>query len=214
MQLFIDSANIVHIREIASLGILDGVTTNPSLIAKEKGGFDAIIGSITAAVHGPISVECVSERAEQIVPEAERIAARHPDIVVKVPITEEGLKAVHRLSQDGIRTNVTLVFSVHQAILAAKAGATYVSPFVGRLDDIGEDGMQVVADIKAAFSRYGFPTMIIVASVRNLEHVRKATLLGADVVTVPYTVIKEMVRHPLTDAGIAKFLDDWKKVKR
>lgn len=212
MKIFIDTANVEEIREANALGIVDGVTTNPSLIAKEGRDFRQVVREICSIVDGPISAEAVSPDAEGMLAEAEELSRIHENIVVKIPMTAEGLKAVKVLSGKGIKTNVTLVFSSAQALLAAKAGATYVSPFVGRLDDVSQTGMDLVEEIVTIFDNYGFDTEIIVASVRNPLHVVEAALLGAHIATVPFQVIRQLVRHPLTDKGIEKFLADWKKV--
>ena len=213
MKLFMDTANVEHIREVASWGVLSGVTTNPSLIAKEGRDFRTVIGEICALVDGPISAEATSEKAEGMLKEARELASWHPNVVVKIPMTAEGLKAAHACAREGIRTNVTLVFSPTQALLAARAGASFVSPFVGRLDDISHDGMGLVGTIVKMYSNYDIPTEVIVASVRNPLHVVEAAMMGAHIATVPYTVFKQMLAHPLTDKGIAAFLDDWAKVK-
>jgi transaldolase len=213
MKLFIDTANVEHIREVASWGVLSGVTTNPSLIAKEGRDFRTVIGEICALVDGPISAEATSEKAEGMLKEARELASWHPNVVVKIPMTAEGLKAAHACAREGIRTNVTLVFSPTQALLAARAGASFVSPFVGRLDDISHDGMSLVSTIVRMYGNYDIPTEVIVASVRNPLHVVEAAMMGAHIATVPYTVFKQMLAHPLTDKGIAAFLDDWAKVK-
>jgi transaldolase len=214
MKFFIDTADVNEIRKAASIGILDGVTTNPSLVAKAGRKFEEALKEICSIVDGPVSAEALSIDAEGMVAEARKLAAIHKNIVVKVPITTEGLRAVRTLTAEGIRTNVTLVFSPSQALLAAKAGATYVSPFVGRLDDVSHVGMDLVRDIKIIFSNYGFTTRIIVASIRNPLHVVDAALAGADVATIPFSVIESLVRHPLTDAGIKRFLEDWAKVPK
>ncbi len=206
MELFIDTANVDEIREAYSLGVICGVTTNPSLIAKEGRNFAEVVKEIVSIVDGPISAEAVSLDAPGMVAEAEELAAIHPNIVVKIPMTREGLKAVKTLAQKNIRTNVTLIFSANQALLAARAGATYVSPFVGRLDDISQEGMELVYDIMEIFDRFQIQTQVIVASVR-------AARTGAHIATVPYKVIMQMIDHPLTDAGIEKFLKDWETVK-
>ncbi|MEW5767924.1 MAG: fructose-6-phosphate aldolase [bacterium] len=209
MKIFIDTANVEEIREANSWGIIDGVTTNPSLMAKEGRDFRKTVEEICAIVDGPISAEAVSLKAEEMIPEAEELAMIHPNIVVKIPITPEGLKAVKTLAPRGIKTNVTLVFSSTQALLAAKVGATYVSPFVGRLDDISHDGMDLIREIRAIFDNYGFDTEIIVASIRHPLHVIEAALAGADIATIPFKVIEQLVKHPLTDIGIQRFLADW-----
>jgi transaldolase len=213
MKFFIDTANVAEIAKANDLGVIRGVTTNPSLIAKEGRNFQEVVKEICAIVDGPISAEVISLEAAGMVAEALPLAAIHPNIVIKVPMTGEGLKAVKILAARKIRTNVTLVFSSNQAILAASAGASYVSPFVGRLDDINQDGMELVQEIAAIFNIHGFDTEIIAASIRNTRHVTQAALAGAHIATVPYAVIEQMLRHPLTDAGIAKFLADWEKVK-
>jgi len=214
MKLFIDTANIAEIKEAQSWGILDGVTTNPSLIAKEGQGrgFQQILKEICSIVKGPVSAEVLSMEAEGMVEEARGLAAIAENIVVKIPMTPEGLKAVQILKKENIATNVTLVFSPSQALLAAKAQATYVSPFVGRLDDRSEDGMELVAQILNIYRNYGFPTQVIVASVRHPLHVVQAALLGADVATVPFAILKKLFEHPLTDLGLKQFLADWEKL--
>ena len=214
MKLFIDTANINEIKEANALGIIDGVTTNPTLIAKEGRDFIAAVRQICAIVDGPISAEAVSVKSDDIVKEAVGLARIHKNIVVKIPITPEGLKATKILSKEGVKTNLTLCFSPAQALLAAKAGATYVSPFIGRLDDIGHVGMDLVRNIKKIYGNYGFKTEIIVASVRNPVHVLESALAGADIATVPYNVLMSLVKHPLTDAGIEKFLKDWQNVPK
>jgi len=212
MKFFIDTANIDEIRKAWDLGVIDGVTTNPSLIAKEKRDPVEILKDICSIVNGPVSAEAVSLKAEEMVKEGESLAKIHENIVVKIPMTEEGLKAVKRLSGACIRTNVTLIFSAGQALLAAKAGATYVSPFVGRLDDISHTGMNLVAEIIEIYNNYLFETEVIVASIRNPVHVIDAAKIGAHVSTIPYAVIAQLAKHPLTDMGIEKFLKDWEKV--
>jgi transaldolase len=214
MKIFIDTANIEQIKEVNSWGILDGVTTNPSLVAKENKDFSKLVQEICAVVDGPISVEAVSTKADDIIKEGKKLAAINRNIVVKVPMNEEGLKATKVLAKDGIRVNVTLIFSANQALLAAKAGAAYVSPFVGRLDDVGQNGMDLIAEIMDIFQNYEFDTEIIVASVRDPIHVTEAARMGAHVATIPYDVLKKMFRHPLTDIGIDKFLKDWEKVSK
>lgn len=211
MKFFIDTANIDEIQKGLALGMVDGVTTNPSLVAKAQRPFRDILADICALVDGPISAEVVGLDAESMVTEARDLAQIHANIVIKVPMTEEGLKAVKCLSDEGIKTNVTLIFSATQALLAAKAGATYVSPFVGRLDDISQDGMALVSDIMTIFSNYHRATEVIVASIRSPMHVAQAALLGADIATIPYKIIAQMTRHPLTDIGIEQFLADWEK---
>ncbi len=211
MKFFIDTANIEEIKKGLELGMVDGVTTNPSLVSKEQRPFSDILADICALVDGPISAEVVSLDADGMVVEARELAKIHDNIVVKVPMIEEGLKAVKRLTAENIKTNVTLVFSSTQALLAAKAGATYVSPFVGRLDDISQDGMELVSDIMTILRNYGFSTEVIVASVRSPMHVVQSALIGADIATIPYKVIAQMARHPLTDIGMEQFLADWEK---
>ena len=214
MKIFLDTANIDHIREANELGVIDGVTTNPSLIAREGRKFDEVVNEICSIVDGPISAEVVTERAETMVEEAKELSKIHPNIAVKIPMTAEGLKAVNECSRLGIKTNVTLVFSANQALLAAKAGATFVSPFVGRIDDNTEYGMNLVRRIVSILDNYDFNTEVIVASVRNPLHVLEAAEAGADIATVPYKVLKKMITHPLTDIGIERFLADWEKVPR
>jgi transaldolase len=214
MKFFIDTANVKEIREAASLGIVDGVTTNPSLIAKEGRDFKQVIQEICAIVDGPISAEAVSLEADNMVAEGEDLAKIHKNVVVKLPMTRDGLKATKVLADRGIKVNMTLVFSPTQALLAAKVGAAYVSPFVGRLDDISHYGMDLVRQIMAIYNNYGFGTEVIVASVRNPLHVVDAALAGAHIATIPFSVIDQMTKHPLTDIGIEKFLTDWKKVEK
>lgn len=209
MKLFIDTANTEEIRKANDLGVICGVTTNPSLIAKEGLVFEEVIKEITSIVDGPISAEVISLEATKMVEEATKLVKIHPNIVIKLPMTTEGLKATKILSSKGIKTNVTLIFSAGQALLAARAGATYVSPFVGRLDDIGREGMDLVADIAEIFDIHGIETEIIAASIRNPLHVINAAKVGAHIATVPYNVILQMVKHPLTDNGIERFLKDW-----
>jgi len=212
MKIFLDTANVEEIREAHALGVIDGVTTNPSLIAKEGREFRKVVEEICAIVDGPVSAEAVSLQAEAMIREAESLSAIHRNVVVKIPMTAEGLKAVKALSRKGIRTNVTLVFSAAQALLAAKAGASYVSPFVGRLDDVGQEGMDLIEQIVTIYENYAFPTEIIVASVRNPVHVVQSALLGAHIATVPYGVLRQLLQHPLTEIGLRKFLADWEKV--
>lgn len=209
MKLFIDTANTEEIRKANDLGVICGVTTNPSLIAKEGLIFEEVIKEITSIVDGPISAEVISLEAAKMVEEAIELVKIHPNIVIKLPMTTEGLKATKVLSSKGIKTNVTLIFSAGQALLAARAGATYVSPFVGRLDDIGRDGMELVADIAEIFDMHGLTTEIIAASIRSPLHVINAAKVGAHIATVPYSVILQMTKHPLTDNGIERFLKDW-----
>ena len=208
MRIFIDTANIDDIRRAAAMGVLDGVTTNPSLLAREGVQYKDRVLEIAAVVDGPISAECISTGADDLVAEGKRIAAWHPNVVVKVPMTEAGLQAISRLAREGIRVNTTLIFTANQALLAARAGATYVSPFVGRLDDIGEDGMEVVRDAVQIFETYHLPTQVLAASIRGPRHVTLAALAGAHVATIPADVLFALVKHPLTDAGIARFLAD------
>ena len=212
MKLFIDTANVSEIREMAWL--VDGVTTNPTLVAREKRPFEDVIVEICGIVDGPISAEVTALDCDGMTSEARELAAIHGNVVVKIPMTEEGMQAVVRLSEEGIRTNVTLVFSTNQALLAAKCGATFVSPFVGRIDDIGGDGMGLVAEILEVYANYAFPTEVLVASVRHPRHVVEAVTLGADIATVPYAVLKKLFDHPLTDAGIERFLKDWEGVPK
>jgi len=212
MKLFIDTANVPEIREMAWL--VDGVTTNPTLVAREKRPFEDVIVEICGIVDGPISAEVTALEPDGMTSEARELAAIHGNVVVKIPMTEEGMQAVVRLSEEGIRTNVTLVFSANQALLAAKCGATFVSPFVGRIDDVGGDGMGLVAEILEVYANYAFPTEVLVASVRHPRHVVEAATLGADIATVPYAVLKKLFGHPLTDAGIERFLNDWKGVPK
>jgi transaldolase len=213
MKLFIDTADIKEITEAMSLGVLDGVTTNPSLVAKTGKPFEACIKEILAAVPGPVSVEVLATEHEGMVEEARTYAAWAENVVVKVPIIREGLKAVKTLSGEGIKVNVTLCFSPLQALLAAKAGAAYISPFVGRLDDISHDGMELIQQIVEIYANYAFDTEVLVASVRNPLHVVQAALMGADVATVPFKVIESLLKHPLTDQGLKNFLADWDKRK-
>ncbi|MBQ9116129.1 MAG: fructose-6-phosphate aldolase [Clostridia bacterium] len=213
MKIFIDTANTEDIRAAARMGMVDGVTTNPSLIAKEGKKFEDVIAEITTIVDGPISAEVISPRAEEMVEEAKALSAIHPNVVIKIPICEEGLVAVSRLHKLGIRTNVTLIFSTSQALLAARAGASYVSPFIGRLDDISREGEELVQEIAEVFNIHGIKTEIIAASIRGPRDVIRAALSGAHIATVPYKVIKQMLTHPLTDKGIEKFNQDWNQAK-
>lgn len=213
MKLFIDTANIDEIKEIASWGVVDGVTTNPSLIAKEGRVFEEVIEEISQIVDGPISAEVISEDAEGMIEEAKELVKISDKVVIKIPMTAEGLKATSILSEKGIDINVTLVFSANQALLAARAGASYVSPFLGRLDDIGVDGMDELSKIIQIFDIHGIDTEIIAASIRNPQHVIKAAEIGADIATIPYGVYKKMLKHPLTDSGIDQFLAHWEDVK-
>ena len=211
MKFFIDTANIEEIKKGLALGMVDGVTTNPSLVAKEQRPFVEILKDICTLVEGPVSAEVVSLDADGMVAEARELVKIADNIVIKIPMIEEGLKAVKRLTAEGIKTNVTLIFSASQVLLAAKAGATYVSPFVGRLDDISLNGLDLVADIMAILRNYGFATEVIVASVRSPMHVVDSALLGADIATIPYKVIAQLAKHPLTDIGMQQFLADWEK---
>ncbi len=213
MKIFLDTANIEHIREAASFGLVDGVTTNPTLIAREKGQFEDIVRQICELVHGPVSAEVVSTDAQGMIEEAKKLARIHDNVVVKIPMIKEGVKAIWELAEIGIRTNCTLVFSSNQALLAAKAGATFVSPFIGRLDDAGHIGMDVVREILTIYDNYGYDTEVIVASVRHPLHVVESALAGADIVTLPYDVFEKLFKHPFTDKGLAAFLADWEKTK-
>ncbi len=214
MKFFIDTANIEEIKKAWDLGVIDGVTTNPSLISKEGKDPVTLLKEICSIVNGPVSAEAVSMTSDEMIKEAESLTRIHENIVVKIPMIEEGLRAVKKLSGKGIKTNVTLVFSPSQALLAAKAGATYVSPFVGRLDDISHVGMEIVSNIIEIYENYMFDTEVIVASVRNPLHVVEAAKMGAHVATIPYSVIIQLIKHPLTDIGIQKFLKDWEKVPK
>ena len=214
MKFFIDTANVKEIREAASLGVVDGVTTNPSLIAKEGRDFRQVLNEICSIVDGPISAEAVSHLADEMVAEGEDLAGIHKNIVVKLPMTKDGLKATKVLAGKGIRVNMTLVFSPTQALLAAKVGAAYVSPFVGRLDDISHYGMDLVRQVLEIYNNYGYLTEVIVASVRNPLHVVDAAMAGAHIATIPFNVIDQLAKHPLTDIGIEKFLADWKKLEK
>ncbi|HEX7356190.1 MAG TPA: fructose-6-phosphate aldolase [Ignavibacteriaceae bacterium] len=211
MKFFIDTANINEIKEAAALGILDGVTTNPSLVSKEGKDFRKLLDEILAIVDGPVSAEVVSTDYDGILKEAHELSKIHKNIVVKVPLIKEGLKAVRTLKSENIKTNVTLCFSASQALLAAKAGATYISPFVGRLDDISHDGMELISQIVQIYKNYNYKTEVLVASVRHPLHLVEAALMGADVCTMPFSVIDKLFNHPLTDIGLEKFLSDWKK---
>jgi transaldolase len=214
MKFFIDTANIGEIKEGISLGMADGVTTNPSLIAKENRAFDEVVREILDLVDGPVSLEVLSLEAGAMVEEGKKLAKLGDNVVIKVPMTTEGLKAARIFADEGIRVNQTLIFSPLQALMAAKAGATYVSPFVGRLDDISHNGMELVEQIITIFNNYGFETEVIVASVRHPLHVLEAALMGADIATIPFKVIAQLARHPLTDKGIEMFLADWNKVPK
>ena len=214
MKFFIDTADVKEIKEANSLGILDGVTTNPTLISKTGRPFMEVVEEICSIVDGPVSLEAVSLKMDDMIDEAMRLAKVADNAVVKLPCTKDGLKATKHLSQRGIKINLTLCFSSNQALLAAKAGAAYVSPFVGRLDDKGQDGMGLIEEIRTIYDNYGFKTEIIVASIRHPIHVRDAALMGADVATIPFEVFNKLVQHPLTDEGIKKFLEDWEKVPK
>lgn len=211
MKFFIDTANVEEIKQGLEMGMVDGVTTNPSLVAKESKPFHEILKEICELVDGPVSAEVVSLEAEGMIKEARELAAMSDNIVVKVPMIIEGIKAVKQLSSEGIKTNVTLVFSMAQALLAAKAGATFVSPFVGRLDDISLQGMDLISDIMTIYRNYGYQSEVIVASVRSPMHVMDAALVGADIATIPLKVINQLAKHPLTDNGVKQFLADWEK---
>ncbi len=214
MKIFIDTANVKEIREAVSLGVIDGVTTNPSLMAKEGRSAVDLLKEICGLVSGPVSAEVISLDGDGMVKEARELSRIANNIVIKIPLVKEGLKAVKVLSQEGIKTNVTLCFSATQALFAAKSGATYVSPFIGRLDDISQVGMDLIRDIKTIYNNYDFKTQIIVASVRNPVHVVEAALTGADIATIPFIVIEQLIKHPLTDIGIQKFLEDYKKIPK
>jgi transaldolase len=214
MKIFIDTASIEEIKEAVGLGLIDGVTTNPTLISKENRVAGDLLKEICSLVAGPVSAEVISLNAEDMVNEARQLSKIAKNIVIKVPLVKEGLKTVRILSRENIKTNVTLCFSPSQALLSAKAGADYISPFVGRLDDISHKGMDLVRDIKTIYNNYGFNTKIIVASVRNPLHVVEAALMGADIATIPFSVIEQLIRHPLTDLGIQKFLEDHKKIPK
>jgi len=214
MKIFIDSANIREIREAASLGVIDGVTTNPTLISKENKPAIELLKEICSIVPGPVSAEAISMELDPMVEEARQLSKIAKNIIIKIPLIKEGLKAVRILSAEGIKTNFTLCFSASQALLVAKSGADYVSAFIGRLDDISQVGMDLIKDIKTIYKNYGFKTQIIVASIRNPVHVVDAALIGADVATVPFAVIEQLIKHPLTDVGIQRFLEDYKKIPK
>jgi transaldolase len=214
MEFFIDTADVGEIKKALALGVCDGVTTNPSLVAKTGRSFAEVLKEIVSLVPGPISAEVTAIDAEGMLKEARHYAKFGPQVVIKVPLIVEGLKAVKILAQEGVKTNVTLCFSAVQALLAAKAGATYVSPFVGRLDDVSQDGMSLIADIVQIYRNYGFATKVLVASVRHPIHVLEAAKLGAHVATIPYAVVEQLAKHPLTDVGLKKFLADWEKVPK
>jgi len=214
MKIFIDSANLDELEAGARSGLVDGCTTNPSLVAKSGMNFEELIHKITEIIDGPISAEVTATTCDEMVEEGKKLAAIHPNIVVKVPLIAEGLAATKKFTDLGIKTNVTLCFSTVQAVLAAKAGATYVSPFVGRLDDIGEDGMQLIRDIKTAFDHYGYKTQILVASIRSVAHVLETIKIGAHVATIPYKIFTQLPNHPLTTSGLERFLKDWENSKK
>jgi len=214
MKIFIDTANIKEIKEAVALGVIDGVTTNPSLIAKENRIAGELLKEICSLVNGPVSAEVISLQSDEMVKEAQELVKIAKNIVIKVPLIKEGLKAVKILSAKGIKTNVTLCFSPSQALLAAKAGADYISPFIGRLDDISQVGIDLICDIKQIYANYNFKTEIIVASVRNPLHVVDAAKIGADIATIPFTVIEQLIKHPLTDIGVQRFLEDYKKIPK
>ncbi|MDD5568183.1 MAG: fructose-6-phosphate aldolase [Candidatus Omnitrophica bacterium] len=214
MKIFIDTANIKEIKEAVSLGVIDGVTTNPTLLAKENRPADEILKEICSVSPGPVSAEVISLETDGMVKEARQLKKIAANIVVKIPLTKDGIKAVKILSKEGIRTNVTLCFSANQALLVAKAGADFISPFIGRLDDIGQEGMELIRNIKVIYRNYAFKTEIIVASVRNPVHVLDAALTGADIATVPFGVIEQLIKHPMTDIGIQRFLEDYRKIPK
>jgi len=214
MKFFVDTANVSEIKQAEELGVLDGVTTNPSLVSKEGGSFEDLLKQITSVTSGPVSAEVVSLESDQMIEEGKRLAKIASNIVVKIPLIPEGLKATQVLSCQGVKVNVTLCFSATQALLAAKAGASYISPFVGRLDDISIDGMQLIRDIKTIYTNYNYKTEILVASIRHPIHVLEAAKIGADVCTMPFSVIMALYKHPLTDIGLKRFLDDWNKSKK
>ena len=214
MKFFIDTANIDEIKKGIEMGLVDGVTTNPSLLSKEKRDPQAIIKEILSIVEGPVSLEVVSTNSKEMIEESRKLASLGQNAVIKIPMTEEGVKAVKTLSGEGIKTNVTLIFQTIQALIAAKAGASYVSPFIGRLDDISQRGMGIIEDIATIFTNYGFEAEIIVASIRNPIHVLDAALIGADIATIPFNVLSQLIRHPLTDIGLEKFLKDWQSIKQ
>ncbi len=212
MKFFLDTANISEIESAISMGLIDGVTTNPTLMAKEGGDWREIAKKICSLVEGPVSLEVISTHSKGMIEEARELVKIGPNVVIKIPMTTEGIRAAYVLEKQGIPTNITLVFSPNQAILAGKIGASYVSPFVGRLDDIGEKGMELVSNTLTIYRNYGFKTQVIVASIRHPEHVLEAALMGAHIATIPYSVIKKLASHPLTDIGLEKFLKDWEKV--
>lgn len=214
MKFFIDTANVQQIREAAELGVLDGVTTNPTLLSREEGVFKDILKEICSIVPGPVSAEVVSLEADGMVKEGKELCKIADNIIIKVPCIREGIKAIGKFKAEGIKTNATLCFSANQGLLVAKAGATYVSPFVGRIDDVGSPGLDLVSDLVMIFNNYSFTSQIIVSSIRSVQHVYEAALMGADVATIPLKVIEQLIKHPLTDVGIEKFLADWEKVEK
>lgn len=214
MKFFIDTANVEEIRKAHDMGLIDGVTTNPTLISREGRDFRPLVSEICEIVDGPVSVEAVSAKSEDLITEARTLSKIHENIVVKIPMTLDGLHAVRTLASEGISTNVTLIFSPTQALLAAKAGATFASPFIGRLDDVSHVGMDLVEQIITIYDNYDFDTQVIVASIRNPIHVLEAALMGADIATIPYKVLEQLAKHPLTDVGIERFLEDWKKIPK
>lgn len=214
MEFFLDTANIDEIKRIIRLGLVDGITTNPTIIAKENRDFEEVIKEICSLVDGPVSAEVIGLTVSEMVKEAREVATWAPNVVVKIPMTEAGIEAVHILSKEGIKTNVTLIFSVAQGLMAAKAGATYISPFVGRIDDMGEDGIVLIQKLKQALNNYHYESKIITASIRTIGHLEKAAIAGADIATIPGTLLPKLWEHPLTDKGIKQFLDDWKKVPK
>ena len=214
MKFFLDTANVDEIKRVERLGLVDGVTTNPTLISKEGRPFKEVIQEIAGFVDGPVNAEVVGLKAEEMVTEARELAAWGSNVIVKIPMSEEGLEAVHTLAKEGIKTNVTLVFSVAQGLMAAKAGASYISPFIGRLDDIGKDGVELVSELKQVMEGYGYKTEIIAASVRHLQHLEKIALTGADIATIPGSIFPKLWSHPLTDKGIEGFLKDWKEYEK
>ena len=213
MKIFLDTANLDEIREAAKLGVVSGITTNPTLLAKEEADFEETIKEICRIIDGPVSAEVVSLKADEMIEEGRRLSSWHPHVVVKVPITAEGLKAIKALSSEGIQVNTTLIFSVNQALLAALAGAAYVSPFIGRLDDVSEDGMQLVRDIVVVFRNYHLPAQVLAASIRHPLHLVEAAKAGAHVATMPYKVLMQALKHPLTDIGLERFLADWQRLQ-
>lgn len=214
MKFFIDTANIQEIKQATRMGLVDGVTTNPTLVSRENRPFLEVIREICETVDGPVSVEAISMTSEELIPEARKLSQIHPNVVVKIPMTLEGMVAVRQLEREGVRTNVTLVFSPNQALLAMKAGASFISPFVGRLDDVAHEGMDMVADCLEIIENYGFTSKIIVASIRHPVHVLTAARMGAHIATIPYKVMVQLSKHPLTDVGIERFLKDWEKVPK